>query len=111
MTRPMSEEERSRVLRWAQMFVRDCEQREAPPLHTSGDATLDLCRALLSTSSAERGMREALEKARIELAALTANPDDHEPYFGIACPNDADAECVSNAYEAIRAALPSKGEG
>lgn len=61
--RLMTEQERGRILRWAQMFVHDCAQREAPPLHTSGDATLDLCRALLFTSTAEERMREALEKA------------------------------------------------
>ncbi len=61
--RPMTEVERVRILQWAQRFADDCAAPgSTPPLHASGDAMLDVCLALLSTSAAVRGMREALEK-------------------------------------------------
>ena len=57
--RPMTEGERVRILQWAQRFADDCAAPgSTPPLHASGDAMLDVCLALLSTSAAVRGMRE-----------------------------------------------------
>jgi len=50
------------LLKWAAAFVADVEARGGiPPLHVSGDAMNDICRALLSSSAAEGEMREALE--------------------------------------------------
>lgn len=62
-------------------------------------------RHLKAERDAVRVMLAALKKAHIELAGLTQNPSEAEPYFGIACPNDADAACVAGAYDAVRDGL------
>jgi len=59
------------LLKWAAGFVADVESRGGiPPLHVSGDAMHDICRALLSSSAAEAEMREALEHARRTLISM-----------------------------------------
>lgn len=59
--RPMTDEELAGIIKWAAHFVEPYEDADTPPpLRVSGDAMLDVCRALLSTSASVRGMREAL---------------------------------------------------
>ncbi len=78
-----------------------CTEKECPFV---GQVTSKSCRCHKTAEQmlAERveELEAALDVVRIELAALTANPGDHEPYFGLACPNTADAECVGKAYVA-----------
>ena len=58
----MTTQEETETVKWAKRFVADCAERDGcPPLHVSGDAMLDVCRALLSSSKAERELREALK--------------------------------------------------
>ena len=56
----------------------------------------DRLRAIADRIEALEAGLELAEKARIELAALVANPSD--PDFTAACPNIADSTCVHKAY-------------
>ena len=67
----LSEEARTRTLEWARRFAADCAAPgSTPPLHVSGDAMLDVCRALLSSSAAASGVVGALEKALQSMKAM-----------------------------------------
>lgn len=74
------------------------------PLHK--DTIREAVDALLSTSSAERGMREALERLLPFLDDLDEGADSIGVYPDTACSQ----EC-REAVAAARAALSSKGEG
>lgn len=82
------------------------------PYLNNGDLAALNAAAEILGSAEGAGLREALETANVELCALVADPDS--PDFGPACPNAADAECLTKALTAIRTALASPqpaGEG
>lgn len=99
MTRPMSEEREKLAAKLRvtteQMAHRCSVDQVLWNMHSN--ACLEAAALLLSTSSAERGMREALEKAAKVL---------HDAAYG-----GATVTRLIMAEREVRAALSSKGEG
>lgn len=81
MTIDAPKTEREEALeKWAMAFVADVEARGGiPPLHVSGDAMHDICRALLSSSRAEGEMREALTEVRAEIFGTWGESTESTP--------------------------------
>ena len=90
--RPMTEGERRQALLSAQ----DIAAYGDHPLHTPEATTLLLARALLSTSAAERGMREALRRLA-DIADFVAQ--------------DSNIGIMDDAIDAARAALSEQARG
>lgn len=104
MIRPMSEEREEaldaaqRVIdafAWAANYKPHRNRPERDAFHVA--------RALLSTSSAERGMREALEKAAGELQKWLPTLSVHR--------SRQDCDHIRDVIAEARAALSPKGEG
>lgn len=125
MTRPMSEEERQYALRAAEAVVDDADNGRT--IWTSIAKTEALARALLSTSAAVRGMREAsldavptkdlervIEQVLMDVCELPDrnSPDDH-PEMMLVTGEELDTILKRHLglEDRALAALSSKGEG